>query len=111
MLSDFSIRISDPARVQALAAIALSEGEIPEEALRVVRLSRKCLGTVAAAFLLLEEKGFSLLGSAGLPDALSGLKTWPLDWNFLLEAAFGGIPKVTDKHGFPADLLPAFMGA
>jgi PAS domain S-box-containing protein len=116
MPSDDSIRHSDPARLQALAAVALPEGDAPREITRLIQLARKGLRAAAAAYLQWDEKGFSPRGSSGLPDPLAGTKTWP-QWAFLAEAAGKAEPiakgnaAVTDAGGFPADVLPAFLGA
>ncbi|HKP94402.1 MAG TPA: PAS domain S-box protein, partial [Fibrobacteria bacterium] len=126
MHPEFSIRISAPARLEALAALGLSDGQVPEEIARVVRMASRSLGAASAAFLLLGEKGFSPRGSTGLPEALSARAVWPWEWSFLLEAAFKGTAVVTGTagqdsapigaaglavDGFPADSLPAFLGA
>ncbi|MDB5047490.1 MAG: multi-sensor hybrid histidine kinase [Fibrobacteres bacterium] len=119
MLSDFSIRIADPERLQALAATGMSDGPVPEEIHRLLRLASGSLRAPAAAFLLLGGKGFMPRGTLGLPDSISGLAEWPLDWPSLLETAFGVTGAVTpaaaktgtSQGGFPTDLLPAFLGA
>lgn len=80
---------------------------------RHVRLSARVLGAPASAFLLLEGKSFRLMSHHGLPASLAALTAWPLDWPFLLEAAFSGPHSggMEDVKGFPGGELPAFLGA
>ncbi|MDQ3000311.1 MAG: PAS domain S-box protein [Fibrobacterota bacterium] len=111
--------MADPARLEAVAAMSLTEGPVPEELFRIVRVAAKSLKASAAAFLVLEANRFALRGSVGLPPALTGLSHWPLEWDFLLEAAFEGpmarafsdSESVSEANDFPTGSLPLFLGA
>jgi PAS domain S-box-containing protein len=119
MHSDFSIRLSDSARLKAVAETSLAEGSVPPEIERLVRLAALTLKAPAAAFLLMDEKGFLPRGTFGLPDSLSARSSWPLEWSYLLDAAFTGPMSVTlaasqagaAELGFPAGSRPFFLGA
>ncbi|MEO6096197.1 MAG: PAS domain S-box protein [Fibrobacteria bacterium] len=137
MHSDYPKRLSDRSRLQAVAATGLADSEVPAAVAAQVRLSALALGAAGSAFLLLDEKSFLLRGAFGLPASLAALTSWPLEWTFLLEAAFAGnaseltmgaqvsrgkgkgLEKIPgqglekDFSGipvFPASTLPAFLG-
>jgi PAS domain S-box-containing protein len=115
MHSDYSIRLTDKARLQAVAATGLSASETPAEIRRQIRLAALALNAPASVFLLLEEDSFLPVGAHGLPESLAALRTWPMEWSFLLEAAFSGpvASMPASRDGAPAfpDGLPAFLGA
>jgi PAS domain S-box-containing protein len=113
MHSEHAIRVSEEARLRAVISTGLGAAEVPDAVIRHVRLSALALGATGSVFLLLEEKSFRPLGGHGLPGSLAALSAWPLDWSFLLEAAFSG-PQSGNTDGakaFPSGDLPSFLGA
>jgi PAS domain S-box-containing protein len=113
MHSEHAIRIAEEARLRAVAATGLGVAEIPDALQRQVRLSALALGAAGSAFLVLEEKSFRPMGFHGLPASLAALNAWPLEWSFLLDAAFSGphSGSMDGVKGFPAAELSAFFGA
>jgi PAS domain S-box-containing protein len=125
MHSDYPTRLADGYRLQAVAATGLLVSETPAAVADHVRLTALALGAAGSAFLLLDEKAFLPRGVFGLPPSLAALPSWPLEWTFLLEAAFAGNGSAlpTDGQGsgahgkagpaipvFPFSTLPAFLG-
>jgi PAS domain S-box-containing protein len=129
MHSDYPTRLADAYRLQAVAATGLLVSETPAAVADHVRLTALALGADGSAFLLLDEKAFLPRGVFGLPPSLAALASWPLEWTFLLDAAFTGNGSALPKGGigvqqgagaqgkagsavpvFPVATLPAFLG-
>jgi PAS domain S-box-containing protein len=124
MISDRLTFLRSAYRLEAVRRTGLLEGSLPGEFDRLLHLSCRCVPARASAFLLLGGDGFHCLGSSGLPPTLAGLAVWPLEWPYLMEAAFegplfvsgseprasdGGVPK-TSPEPFPGTDFPAFAG-
>jgi PAS domain S-box-containing protein len=112
MLSDRFPLLMDGPRLAAVSATGLPDDAAFAESDRILDLAARCLRVPCAAFLLLTGDGFLRRGSFGLPPALEALEPWPLEWAFLLEAAFLGTRHVTDPagSGFPPDAFRSFLG-
>ena len=113
MRSEQTEKVADSARLRSVVSTGLGGTEVPPALQRHVRLSARVLGAAGSAFLLLEKSSFRHIAGHGLPASLAALKTWPLEWPCLLDAAFSGPHSgaMDGALGFPSAQLPFFSGA
>ena len=112
MQAERAIFLMDPSRLEAVTATGLLLEDGCGDLDRNLDLAARCLQAPSAAFLLLSERSFRHCAVVGLPAPLDGLSAWPLDWSYLLDAAFQGPLRVTDlREDAPAKGAEAFIAS